>query len=444
MTGNRRPPSLRREIVIWYSVVLLIALTAVTGLTFLLLRGALERSVRTSLEQSAETVERLYLPPGIPRLGTTQDIVRIEEEDAQLIRRRTVLITGDTVTSWVVRSDDAENDALRLFLLISMLLIPLTAVAAAIGGRALLDWLLAPLERLVSSTREIGIGALSRRVEEPTEAAELHDLARAYNEMLSRLERAVEALTRFTADASHELRTPLTAIRGSIQVALARERTTAELEGTLAEVLEETEWMLHLVDGLLTLARGDEGGDLIGQPVVDLEPLLRDVLEVGQALAADKSLELTLKVAGPLEVRGSAAALRQVFLNLISNAVKYTEIGRISIDARHLSSAPADAPHEDGAWVEVRVADSGVGIAGEELERVFDRFYRGDAARARSAGAGLGLAIARLISERHGGTIEVTSKAGVGSEFRVLLPAASPESNPALQLSGDAAVRSSG
>jgi signal transduction histidine kinase len=420
-----RPPTLRREIVIWYSVVLLLALGLVSGLTFFLLKGALERSARTSLSQAAQAVEDQHIPASVPRLATRQEIYRLPGQQVEYIRRRTLLITGDTAETWFARSEEPDTQALRLFLVISALLIPLTGLGAAIGGRALLDWLLAPLDRLVSATREIGISGLSRRVPEPDHPAELQDLARAFNEMLTRLDRAVQALTRFTADASHELRTPLTSIRGTLQVALARERTRDELEETLADVLEETEWMLHLVDGLLTLARGEEGTAVLERVPVELPVLLADVHEVAQALAAGKPLELKLELEPDLCVEGSAGPLRQVLLNLVSNAVKFTEEGSVTIGARRVDEGP-EGDASPRKWVEVRVADTGVGITPDELARVFDRFYRGAAARGRPAGTGLGLAIARLIVEQHGGSIEVRSEPGRGSEFRVLLPECSP------------------
>ncbi|MBW3630031.1 MAG: HAMP domain-containing protein [Gemmatimonadetes bacterium] len=430
MTGARRR-TLRREILVWYSVVLLVALSAVTGLTFLLLKRSLESSVRTSLQQSAQYIERMNVPPGMAKVETRQDIFRFPGQGVELLRRRTLLANGATAETWLWRSDEAEKHALHLFLLISALLIPLTAIAAAAGGRALLDWLLAPLDRLVTATREIGIAGLSRRVSETEQPAELQDLARAFNEMLTRLERAVQALSRFTADASHELRTPLTSIRGTVQVTLARERTQMELEETLGEVLEETEWMLHLIDGLLTLARGEEGKVLVERTRVDLRALLEDVGEVGEALALGKPVELRLELEGGLEVSGSAGPLRQVFLNLVSNAVKFTESGTVAIRGRRRSDPPAGGSASSEDWVEVQVEDTGVGITPEELPRVFDRFYRGVAALGRPAGTGLGLAIARLIVEQHGGRIEVSSEPGLGSRFTVLLPVAPAEEHAA-------------
>lgn len=422
-SGRGRGPSLRRQIVVWYSVVLVVALGLFVGLTYVLLLGALERQGEIAVRQTARTVEQIIVPQNIPRIETREEFVQLEDEAGRPVEalvRETLLATGDVANVVVPRARSIEVRALRSFLLIALLLVPLTAAAAAIGGYALVDRLLAPLHRLVTASREIGIGDLSRRVQEPREPAELRELARSFNGMLTRLEQAVATLRRFTADASHELRTPLTSIKGTVQVALARPRTADELEDTLAEVIEETEWMLHLVDGLLTLARGEERALLDGHESLDLVPMLSDSVEMGRALAAGKPIEVELEAPDSLVIDGAAPALRQVFLNLLTNAAKFTERGSITVVARE-SAPPAGAPNR-GRWVEVSVSDTGVGIPQHELPRVFDRFYRGDEARASQPGTGLGLAIADLVVQQHGGVISAESEPGRGSTFRVFLP----------------------
>ena len=325
--------SLRQELVLWYSLVLLIALSAFAGISYLLLRQTLARAGTASLRQTALAAEQLLIPPGIPRVATREERVPVREGDVEAIRRRTRLATGDLVDIYVTRSGDVENRALRSFALIALGLIPLTGLAAAFGGRTLADRLLRPLDRLVRATREIGIGGLSRRVEEPEHPAELRELAYAFNGMLARLDAAVSELSRFTSDASHELRTPLTAIRGTVQVALSRERSAAELRHTLADVAEETEWMLHLVEGLLTLARGEQDQSRLARMPTDLMPLLAEVAEIGEALAAERPIAIRLEGPRELVVNGNPGALRQVFLNLVSNAVKFTDQGEVAIRA---------------------------------------------------------------------------------------------------------------
>ncbi|MDR0787037.1 MAG: HAMP domain-containing protein [Gemmatimonadota bacterium] len=411
--------SLRREILVWYLLVLIVALGLFASAAYFLLSRALNTAEEESLRQTAQAVENVAVPSRIPRIETAEEFVTFQNPNGQPVRslrRQTVLATGEIFTVAVTPAGDVEGRALRSFLLISLLLIPLTAAAAALGGRILLERLLDPLRQLVETTREIGIGGLSRRVPEPETPTDLHDLARSVNGMLMRLERTVDALRRFTADASHELRTPLTSIQGSVQVALSRDRTAEELRETLADVNEETEWMLHLVDGLLTLARGEEGQKVVVREPVEITALLEDVVEMGEMLAAGTEVRVTLESSEPFVVAGQAGQLRQIFLNLVSNAVKFTTSGAVTVTARRT----VDNNHQN--WVEVRVSDTGVGIAPEELSRVFDRFYRGDAARGRSGGTGLGLAIARLLAELHGGGIEVQSRLGYGSQFTIRLP----------------------
>ena len=419
-----RRPSLRREIVLGYSLILLVALSLFAGATYAILRRSLANVGTQSLRQTAEATERLLIPPNIPRLGVSEERLPPHEGAVEVLRRRTRLATGDAVDIVVARTGEVEQHALRSFAVIALVLIPVTALLAAVAGRSMADRILQPLNRLVTASREIGIGGLARRVDEPEHPAELRELALAYNGMLERLQRAVEALGSFTADASHELRTPLTAIRGTAEVALARERSADELRATLEEVLDETGSMLRLVEDLLVLARGDQA--LPGpEGAVDLSALLRDVQDVGEALAAGRPVEVRLEAPEGLAVAGDAGALRRLFLNLVSNAVKFTPRGTVTISARLVPASGAEPeepqPVEAREHVRVRVADTGTGIAPEALPRVFDRFYRADAARA-AGGTGLGLAIARMVAERHHGTIEVESRPGEGSVFTVRLP----------------------
>jgi heavy metal sensor kinase len=410
---NRRPPSLRRELVVGYSVILLASLTLFAAITYVVLQRSLARTGTQSLRQTAAAAEQLIAPLSIPRVSVREDRIPSARGDVETLRRRTRLITGQEVDIVVARTGDVEQKTLKAFAVIALSLIPLTGLAAALAGWSVANRLLKPLNRLVTASREIGIGALDRRVDEPEHPAELRELAQAYNGMISRLQRAVEALRRFTADASHELRTPLTAIRGTAEVALARPRTPEELRDTMGEILEETRSMLALVEDLLTLARSEESSVRVPTAPVDLVPILRDVQDIGHALADGKPLEVRLDVPDELVVHGAPGPLRRLFLNLVSNAVKFTEAGAVTLVAREA----------DDGWAEVRVHDTGCGIAAGELPRVFDRFYRADAARERSGGTGLGLAIVRMIVDQHGGEIVAESATGIGSTFTVRIPA---------------------
>jgi len=415
------PRSLRREIVVGYSALLLVSLALFAGATYLILRQTLARAGTQSLQQTAETAAPLIVPVTVPRVAVQQERVPPGPGDVEALRRTTRLATGDVINIFVARTGDVEKKAVRSFAVIALVLIPVTALVAAAVGYSLANRILLPLNRLVTATREIGIAGLARRVDEPAHPAELRELSMAFNGMLARLQRAVEALRSFTADASHELRTPLTAIRGTAQVALARERSSDELRDTLGEVVDETESMLRLVEDLLTLARGDQAVAPALEPL-DLAPVLRDVQDVGEALAMGKPVEVRLETPEHLPVAGAAGPLRRLFLNLVSNAVKFTDRGAVTIAARVVDEPAADdAPPV--RCIEVAVSDTGAGIPREALPRVFDRFYRVDTARQQSGGTGLGLAIARMIVEQHGGTLAAQSEPGRGSTFTVRLPA---------------------
>ena len=276
---------------------------------------------------------------------------------------------------------------------------------------------LAPVERLHRLTAEITAERLDRRlpVERPDD--ELGRRTRTINEMIARLECSFAEVRRFTADASHELRTPLAAIRAEAEVALARPLSAADHQELLGSVLEECERLTRLTDQLLALAREDAGAPAAYRPL-DLSALVAGVAETMRPLAQARSLRLEQSAAEGLTVRGDEGRLRQVFYNLLDNALKYTPAGG-AVEVR--------AARQGGAAV-VSVRDTGVGIAAEHLPRVFDRFYRVDKGRSRAGGGtGLGLSIARGIVLAHGGRVDLSSTPGQGTVCTVTLPLAAPE-----------------
>jgi two-component system heavy metal sensor histidine kinase CusS len=275
---------------------------------------------------------------------------------------------------------------------------------------------LAPVGQLHRLTAEITAERLDRRlpVERPDD--ELGRLARTINDMIARLERSFAEVRRFTADASHELRTPLAAIRAEAEVALAKPLSTAEHQELLGSVLEECERLTRLTDQLLALAREDAGPPAACHDV-NLSALVTGVAETMRPLAEARSLRLGHSAVAGLTIRGDEVRLRQVFYNLLDNALKYTPAGG-AVEVRAA---------RQGGEVVVSVRDTGAGIAAEHLPRVFDRFYRGDNGRSRAeGGTGLGLSIARSIVVAHGGRIDLASTPGQGTVCTVTLPLAPP------------------
>lgn len=295
-----------------------------------------------------------------------------------------------------------------------LLLLVSLALAYVIAGRAL-----EPVDRIINELQAITDGRSLHRRLPATTGAEIQRLVLTVNEMLERLESSFAALRRFTADASHELKTPLAVLRADVERAMTESAPRAERLVALEEALHETTRMADLVESLLTLARADEGRfDLHREPVL-LEPLMREVFETAAILGEPALLNVSLPRMEPATVLGDATRLRQLFLNLATNAIKYTPPGG-SVELTLIR-------HE--RTVAFNVRDSGIGISAADLPYVFERFYRADRARSRSSergGFGLGLAIAQYIAEAHGGTIAVRSRLTRGSTFTVTLPIYEP------------------
>lgn len=287
-------------------------------------------------------------------------------------------------------------------------------LAGAIGSSVAREALL-PISKMVDTARAIALSkGFSRRIQGISRNDELGRLAATFNEMLASLEEAYNVQKRFVADASHELRTPLSIIQGNIELL---RRPVVLTEAERAEILEtihgETQRMSRLIDDLLSLARADAGVE-IRRAEVELDALVMEAARAGRIRARETH---TVKVAAlePVKVTGDRDRLKQLLLILLDNALTYTPAGgSVTLGLR-----------AEGNQAVLTVADTGIGIAPEDLPHIFERFYRADKARSRAqGGTGLGLAIARWIVEKHGGHIDVTSEPGRGSVFSVHLPLA--------------------
>ncbi len=245
----------------------------------------------------------------------------------------------------------------------------------------------------------------------------MQSLALTFNEMIERLDKAFKRQRRFVADASHELRTPVAAIRSMTDVMLAQ-RTPIEPEEYLAvlrDVNSEAERLGHLINDLLALARTDENQALLEHEPVRLDLLVADVVATTEPLAAEKGITMEVLANEPATVLGDEVRLIQVIMNLIDNALTYTNAG---------GTVKLEVVVQNNSAI-LTVRDTGIGIAPEHLEHIFERFYRVDPARSRAAGGtGLGLAIVEWIVRAHGGKITVASEVGHGTTLNVTLPLA--------------------
>lgn len=339
---------------------------------------------------------------------------------------RPVVEVGGQATAVVSAVSTAGIEVGAQRLLTAMLVVaPFILLASTAIGHMLVGRTLKPVDTIVDEVEAISDGrSLHRRLAQPGAHDELARLTSTLNAMLIRLERSFVSLRRFTADASHELKTPLTVLRSGIEHSLTHPRTPPEVLATLEETLSEVNRMTELVDALLMLARADEGRAPLHLETVDFRDLLSEIAETAGMLGEPAAVAVAVVVPQrPLMLEADRSRLRQLMLNLLTNAIKYTPTG---------GSVDVASAVRDGVVV-VTVRDTGIGIAPGDLPHVFDRFWRADAARSRTGerpGAGLGLAICKWIAEAHGGSIEVESRPGRGTTFTVTLPLASAEPSP--------------
>ena len=461
-----RSLSIRTRLTLWYSAVLLGILLVVGSLSYSVLRWTLMQDLDSSLLTVAQVMhdvraddespgsgidelirellgpvfdERFVQfldPDGQPRSrmaprrrAPTLPLTRVAQANAmrgvrtletveQGPEEMRVLTLPIVERGRVVRiiqvgsSLDRPRGVLRRYLQTLVILIPLGVGLAAAGGAVIARKALRPVDEMAAAARRITAEDLDQRIARQNTDDELDRLAATLNGMLARLDEAFRQMRRFAADAAHELRTPLTALKGGIEVSLRQARTADEYRRVLESSLEDVDRLITVAEDLLMLSRAAAGPET-PRPAIDLEPLVLEALETGTRLAQRTGVHVMVGHVEPAVVRGDAAALGRAMRNLVENAVKYTPAdGKVVLTLRVA----------DGCAV-FAVEDSGIGIAPEDRERIFEPFVRVDSARARdTGGSGLGLAIARSIIVAHGGTLTVDSEVGAGSRFTITLP----------------------
>jgi heavy metal sensor kinase len=462
--------SLSFRLVTWYAGVLTAVFVLLGALIFVSLRHYLEANVLdnqarrarqiaatlvASIRRDSESalgaqVENLYSPEsndrfiritradgavvyasGAPR-GEIFDPSRVPELPPGDVHdaARKVALAGGSLLIATVPAAAADGTGYRvevgtsaapiegtLHRLLGMLAVglPLTVAVAVAGGFVLVRRALDPVERIARKAEEITQHNLSERLPVVHSADELERLSVSLNHMISRLQEAIDGSKQFVADASHELRTPLTVMRGELESLAQDPQLGRETRETLGSVLEEVERLAEIVESLFALSRLDAGEANAEWRRFDLAELAATTAEQMSLLATDKNVSVACDSAPGVVVEGDPARLKQVIVNLLDNAIKYTAAGgRVRLSVRR----------EQGFAV-LEVADDGIGIPAEALPHVFQRFFRVDTSRSREqGGAGLGLAIVKSICSAHGADIEVISEIGRGSTFRLRQPLA--------------------
>jgi len=316
------------------------------------------------------------------------------------------------VLGWVqvMQSLGSVQDSLDRLLAALLLGGGLLSIVAAIAGYFLAARALTPIDSITRAARRISTEDLSARLNLPDTGDEVSRLATTFDEMLTRLESGFQRERQFTSDASHELRTPLTAMQAILSLVREGERPVQEYRQALDDLAGETDRLRGLVEDLLRLARGDRR-QAEERTRVDLSNLLCDVADSLRPLAQAKGLSLSCNPQPGLILVGDSDSLIRLFVNLLDNAIKFTERGSVTVTGR-----------SETDMFSVKIADTGPGVAPEHLEHIFDRFYRVETARSSGGGTGLGLAIARQIVQAHRGRIAAKSAVGQGTTITVQLP----------------------
>jgi len=351
-----------------------------------------------------------FNPAEVPIRGGTTAEARKHEEVVKngarlLVVSKPVMVGRQRYLVEVGASESVINDVLNRFVVALAVGLPVFTGIATFGGYLLVRWALDPVQKIMGAAQEITLHHLDKRLPVIRSGDEIEKLSNALNQMSSR----------FTADASHELRTPLTIMRGELEMLLLDKTLPHGVVEMLGSLFEETERLSKIVEGLLALSRLDSGEARMKLERFDLAGLAATTAGQMSLLAEEKKIKMTCDHHSRVEVHGDPSKMKQVLVNLIDNAIKYTPDGgtiRLSVNAFN-------------GRARLEVADTGPGIPESSLRRVFDRFYRTDEVRSREVeGTGLGLSIVQSICIAHGGTITVENQKAGGCCFAVEMPLA--------------------
>ncbi len=305
---------------------------------------------------------------------------------------------------------------LRIFLFTA---VPGILILSGFVGRLIARRSLKPVTNITQTAKEIADGAdLKQRIPVAEAQDEIGVLAKTFNKMMDRLENSFSQIRQFSSDASHELRTPLTVLKGQSELGLSKLRTPTEYQEVLSSNLEEINFMSRILDDLFILSKSDENQIPMHWSEVDFKAVLEEICKNAEILADEKGVKIKIAYLDSVNLVGDPHMLRQMVWTLLHNGIKYSQPGgEIRVTLQNL---------KDSAYFTIQ--DTGIGIPENDLPKIFDRFYRVDKARSRvEGGSGLGLSICKHIVERHNGTIDVESKFGVGTKFKIHLP---KEKNP--------------
>lgn len=459
MSDTRHPRSLRARATLWYTASLVFALALFAGAVYVSLTQVLWAELDDRLHQEIEASEGLLQPywtaAGLQiaagqspldddderwlQVWSSSGVLQFESQAAsadsvpsldkpgrdaaKTARTRTGEylrvkdeaghIAGHPVVVRVATTESRVRMARTRMLVVMAFALPLCAVIAAYGCYRLVRRALSPIDRLVDAVKAVTATNLSRRLPFAGDRDEVGQIAGAFNETLARLEASFAQMERFTANASHELRTPLTAFQSTGQLVLSGARSIDDYRDAIGSMLEDAAHLSTLLDTLLLLAKSDAGQIALTLRSVELMPLVHAVTDECRVLADEKHQHIVISGSSPTIV-ADPTVLRIALANMLHNAIRYSPSGA-TIQIRVIAGAQG---------TQIEFEDTGPGIPLDHQARVFERFYRADAARSPGAGGvGLGLAMARWAVVAHGGTVGVRNNPLTGSTFTIQFPA---------------------
>jgi two-component system, OmpR family, sensor kinase len=460
--------SIRFRIGAWYAGLLALLLTLLGGFIYFTLHRYLENNLQETLTKEAHTVSQALLSK-VSQTGDDYVVREIEEHFAPRTSNHFLRVTRadrsvlyqsgepenrrfdpsrvraaqlEVPSSWTVdtmptgrrvyvyattyadsqgtrysvqagASDCQINQALSSLLASLAIVLPLVVGVSIAGGYLLMRRSLQPLHEIATIAEQITSRNLNERLREPQTGDEIEQLTTALNRMMSRLEESFHHVHRFSADVSHEIRTPLAILRAELEDLIRSADLTPESRNSAASALEEAERLSRVAEQLLEMTRLEAGEMLAASSRLDFSELTANAVDQMRLLSDEKQIQLQFDGTEPVYVIADPVRLRQVVVNLVDNAIKYTPAGgTIAVSNLRL----------DGKAV-LSVSDTGIGIPPETIPHLFERFYRVDGARSRHlGGTGLGLAIVKSICTAFGGAVTVQSTVGAGTTFRVELP----------------------
>jgi signal transduction histidine kinase len=432
MSFAERPFGLR--LALWYSTLFVLGSIAIVSLTYYVTAQSLEQRDRQILEQKLGEYTTVYRRGGIRALADTvraeqatapeRLFVRIVDRGAEtlvlsqpqgwdpaLLETASLRLVDGTLVQ-VGKSTEARRDLLARFrTALGLLALAIVAIALT-GGWLATQSALAPVRRLADAVRRIvRTGRTDERVPATPSADAINELTLLFNAMLDRIEGLVTGMRAALDNVSHDLRTPLTRLRGSAEMALAAAPDLDAYREALADCVEEADRVLVMLNTLMDISEAESGAMPLQREHLHLGDIVRRAVDLYRDVAEAKGVALELAPGADAIVWGDRVRLEQVAANLIDNAVKYTPSG---------GEVTVSVGSEPGGAV-LRVRDTGAGIAADEVPRIWDRLFRGDASRAER-GLGLGLSLVRAVVRAHGGSVDVASEPGRGSTFTVSLP----------------------